>query len=112
MATVSVIYFTGGGHTGKMAEAVHKGVASVPGIKANLIAINGKDIVEGRYNNESVFAQLDASDAIIFGTPTYMGGPAGQFKAFADASAARVVHQRLARQGGIGFLRFQQPQRR
>jgi len=25
-----------------------------------------------------VFAQLDASDAIIFGSPTYMGGPAAQ----------------------------------
>jgi NAD(P)H dehydrogenase (quinone) len=29
---------------------------------------------------------LDASDAIIFGSPTYMGGPAAQFKAFADAT--------------------------
>ena len=89
MATVSTIYFSGSGHTVKMAEAVHRGAASVAGTKANLIAIKGEDIVEGRYKNEAVFAQLDASDAIIFGCPTYMGGPAAQFKALADASAER-----------------------
>jgi NAD(P)H dehydrogenase (quinone) len=89
MSTVSTIYFTGFGHTGKMAEAVNKGVASVAGVKANLIALKGEDIAQGRYANESVMAQIDASDAVIFGSPTYMGGPAAQFKAFADASAER-----------------------
>jgi NAD(P)H dehydrogenase (quinone) len=89
MPTVSVIYFSGGGHTTKLAEAVNKGAASVAGVKTNLIAISGKDIVEGRYKNDDVFAKLDASDAIIFGSPTYMGGPAAQFKAFADATAGK-----------------------
>ena len=88
MATVSIIYYSGGGHTAKLAEAVTKGVASVAGVKANLIAITGNDFEQGRYKNDAVFAQLAASDAIIFGSATYMGGPAGQFKAFADASAA------------------------
>jgi NAD(P)H dehydrogenase (quinone) len=72
-----------------LSEAVTKGAASVPGVKANLVAINGDDITKGRYANEAVFAQLDASDAIIFGSPTYMGGPAAQFKAFADATGDR-----------------------
>ncbi len=89
MPTVSIIYFSGAGHTAKMAEAVTKGAASVAGVNANLIAINGDNIVKGRYQNDAVFAQLDASDAIIFGSPTYMGGPAGQFKNFADATAAK-----------------------
>jgi len=89
MPTVSVIYFSGFGHTAKLAEAVNKGAASVAGVKTNLIAISGEDIVKGRYSNDAVFTQLDASDAIIFGSPTYMGGPAGQFKAFADASSAK-----------------------
>ena len=88
MSTVSVIYFSGFGHNAKMAEAVERGAASVAGVKTNLIAINGDDIVKGRYQNEAVLAQLDASDAIIFGCPTYMGGPAAQFKALADASSA------------------------
>jgi len=89
MSTVSVIYFSGSGHTTKMAEAVHGGAASVAGVKTNLIAINGDDIVKGRYQNEAVLAQLDASDAIIFVSPTYMGGPSAQFKAVADATGAR-----------------------
>jgi NAD(P)H dehydrogenase (quinone) len=89
MPTVSVIYFSGSGHTTKLAEAVQKGAASVAGVKTNLIAINGDDINKGRYANDEVFAKLDASDAIIFGSPTYMGGPAGQFKTFADATAAK-----------------------
>ena len=89
MPTVSVIYFSGTGHTTKLAEAVNKGAASVAGVQTNLIAISGDDIVKGRYTNDAVFAQLDASDAIIFGSPTYMGGPAAQFKAFADACGAK-----------------------
>ena len=86
MTTISIIHFSGSGHTRLMAEAVHAGAASVPDVSAELIAIEGKDIVEGRYKNEAVFAQLAKSDAIVFGTPTYMGGPAAQFKAFADAA--------------------------
>ena len=89
MTTVSTIYFSGTGHTMKLAEAVNKGSASVDGVKTNLIAIRGEDIAKGRYANETVLAQLDASDAIIFGSPTYMGGPAAQFKAFADATGER-----------------------
>lgn len=89
MPTVSVIYFSGSGHTAKLAEAVRDGAASVAGVTTHLIAINGDDIAKGRYHNDDAFARLDASDAIIFGSPTYMGGPAAQFKAFADASAGR-----------------------
>ena len=87
--TVSVIYFSGSGHTTKLAEAVVKGAASVAGTTTHLIAINGDDILKGRYQNEAVLAQLDGSDAIIFGSPTYMGGPAAQFKAFADATGGK-----------------------
>jgi len=89
MPTVSVIYFSGTGHTTKLAEAVQKGAVSVAGVTAHLIAISGDDIVKGRYQNDAVFAKLDASDAIIFGSPTYMGGPAAQFKAFADACGGK-----------------------
>lgn len=53
----------------------------------------GKDIVEGRYQNEADFAQFAKSDAIVLGTPTYMGGPAAQFKAFADAADMVWFHQ-------------------
>ena len=88
-AIVSFLYFSGSGHTQKMAEAAAEGAKSVAGVKVNLIGLSGDDISQGRWTNEKVLAQLDASDAIVFGTPTYMGGPAAQFKAFADATSER-----------------------
>jgi len=87
--TVSIVYFSGSGHTTKLAEAVARGAASVAGTSTRLVPLTGEDIVKGRYENESVLSQLDASDAIVFGSPTYMGGPAAQFKAFADATGGR-----------------------
>ncbi len=103
MPTVSVIYFSGTGHTAKLAEAVHQGAASVAGVSTHLIAINGDDIVKGRYTNDGVFAKLDASDAIIFGSPTYMGGPAAQFKAFADATGGKWYTSAWKDKIGAGF---------
>jgi NAD(P)H dehydrogenase (quinone) len=89
MTTVSIVYHSGSGHTAKMAEAVAKGAGSINDVKVNLLAISGKDIAEGRFKNDALLAQLDASDAVIFGSPTYMGGPSGQFKCFADATGER-----------------------
>jgi len=89
MTTISIVYHSGSGHTTKLAEAVAKGAGAVAETKVNLLSISGKDIVEGRFKNEALMAQLDASDAIIFGSPTYMGGPSGQFKCFADATGER-----------------------
>lgn len=103
MSTVSIIYHSGGGHTAKLAEAVAKGAASVAGVKVNTIVISGKDIVEGRYKNDAILAQLDASDAIIFGSPTYMGGPSGQFKTFADATAGAWFGQKWKDKIASGF---------
>ncbi len=38
---------------------------------------------------DKMWDALDAADAILFGSPTYMGGPAWQFKRFADATGER-----------------------
>lgn len=103
MAIVSIIYFSGAGHTAKLAEAIEKGAASVEGTHTNLISILGEDIVNGRYINEAVIAQLDESDAIIFGAPTYMSGPAAQFKAFADATVGSWSTQKWKDKLAAGF---------
>lgn len=103
MTTVSILHFSGSGHATKLAEAVQKGAASIAGANVNLIAINGDDIAKGRYKNDDVLAQLDASDAIIFGSPTYMGGPAAQFKAFADATGERWFGQKWRDKLAAGF---------
>ena len=85
-AYVSIVYHSGTGHTQKMAEAVQTGAASVENVQTNLIAIEGKDIAEGRWKNDDIMQTLEGSDAIIFGSPTYMGCVSGQMKSFLDAT--------------------------
>lgn len=103
MKTVSILYHSGNGHTQKLAEAVNLGVSSVSGITTNLISIDQNDIINGHYKNEEVFNKLDASDAIIFGSPTYMGNISAQFKAFADASVGRWFQQKWRDKLAAGF---------
>ncbi len=103
MPQVAVIYHSGMGHTAKMAEAVAAGAASVPGTDVRLLAIVGSDITEGRYSNDEIFATLDASDAIIFGSPTYMGMVSGQFKCFADATSGRWFASAWVNKLAAGF---------
>jgi len=81
MTKVAIVYHSGYGHTKKQAEAVHAGAASVTP-EALLIAIDA----EGNLS-EADWAHLGAADAIIFGSPTYMGMVSWQFKKFADASS-------------------------
>jgi NAD(P)H dehydrogenase (quinone) len=82
MAKIGIVYFSGYGHTKKQAEAVHAGAAAVAGATVHMVEI-GKDgtLPDGTWD------ALAAQDAIIFGSPTYMGGPAWQFKKFADESS-------------------------
>lgn len=82
MAKISIVTFSGYGHTSKQAEAVRAGAASVAGTTVDLIDI-GKDgsLPDGGWD------RIAAADAIIYGSPTYMGGPAWQFKKFADDSS-------------------------
>lgn len=103
MTTVTIIYHSGTGHNAKLAEAVAKGAGSVSDVQVNVQSISGKDIFEGRYKNAAVLDQLDASDAIVFGSPTYMGGPSGQFKAFADATAGAWFGQKWKDKIAAGF---------
>jgi len=82
MATIGIVYFSGYGHTKKQAEAVTAGASKVAGVTVLVFAIdkNG-DLPEGSWD------LLAGLDAIIYGSPTYMGGPAWQFKKFADVSS-------------------------
>nr|WP_247287425.1 MULTISPECIES: flavodoxin family protein [unclassified Bradyrhizobium] len=59
--------------------------------------------VSGRFKNESLLETIDGASAVAFGSPTYMGGPAAQFKAFADASSDRWSKQAWANKIAAGF---------
>jgi NAD(P)H dehydrogenase (quinone) len=78
MTQIAIVFHSGYGHTRKVAEAVAAGA----GAGATLIAIDA----EGNLPAGS-WETLAAAQAIVFGSPTYMGGPSWQFKKFADASS-------------------------
>jgi NAD(P)H dehydrogenase (quinone) len=73
---IVVVYFSGYGHTKRMAESVASGA------KADLIAVNQ----EGNIADDD-WAALQAADGIIFGAPTYMGSVPWQYKKFIDATS-------------------------
>jgi len=87
MTTVAIIYHSGMGNTSKIAQAIAEGARSVESVEVKIFPITGEQITEGRWQDESVITELSASDAIIFGAPTYMGMVSGPFKCFADATA-------------------------
>jgi len=73
---IVIVYHSGYGHTKRVAEAVAEGSGGA------LLAIDAEgNLPEGGWE------QLDAADAIVFGSPTYMGSVSWQFKKFADASS-------------------------
>jgi NAD(P)H dehydrogenase (quinone) len=81
MTKVAVVYHSGYGHTKKQAEAVQAG-AIAGDAQVNLIAIDAEGNV-----SEAEWENLHAADAIVFGSPTYMGTVSWQFKKFADATS-------------------------
>jgi multimeric flavodoxin WrbA len=76
MAKVAVVFHSGYGHTLRMAQSVAEGA------DAELVAIDG----DGNVSDDG-WATLNAADAIIMGSPTYMGSVSWQFKKFADATS-------------------------
>ena len=76
MAQVAVVFHSGYGHTQRLAQAVAEGA------NGELIAIDAEgQLPEGGWET------LNAADAIVLGSPTYMGGVSWQFKKFADATS-------------------------
>ena len=72
----AVVYQSGYGHTQRVAQAVAEGAA------ADLITIDADGNISA-----AEWDILNAADAIIFGSPTYMGVVSWQFKKFADATS-------------------------
>ena len=103
MAKVAVIYFTKTDVTGQLAQAVMSGLQEngVDDILEH--KIDGKEIIDGRFINPALFESLKTCDAIIMGSPTYMGGVSAQFKSFADASSDFWSDQYWSNKIAAGF---------
>jgi len=92
MSKIVTVYHSGYGHTKRMAEAVAAGAG------AQLIAIDAEgNLPAGGWE------ALQAADAIILGSPTYMGSVSWQFKKFADASSKQWFTQQWKDKLFAGF---------
>lgn len=86
MVKLAVIFHSVTGTTRQLASSVVAGASSVEGIEVIKVEILGADIIEGRFKNSALLEKLTDVDAMVFGSPTFMGCVSAQFKAFADAT--------------------------
>src|SRR5213080_1255287 len=94
MSSIAVVCHSGYGHTKALAEAVAKGAEGVPGAHVSLIEVGEAQARE---------AELDAADAVIFGSPTYMGGVSAEFAKFEDWTVKRWMDGRWRDKLAAGF---------
>jgi len=82
MSEILVVSHSGYGHTQRVAQAVADGAG------ARLLSIDADgNLPDGGWQ------ALDDADAIIMGSPTYMGSVSWQFKKFADQSSKKWFNQ-------------------
>ena len=84
MSAVNVVvaYHSGYGHTEVLAKEVAEGARQAG---AEVATVHVKEL------SEADWAALDAADAIVFGSPTYMGSPSAVFQGFAEATSRRMM---------------------
>ena len=94
MRNVAVVYHSGYGHTKSLADAVAKGAQAVPDTTVALIPVAEAEARE---------SELDRADAIIFGSPTYMGGVSADFAKFKDWTSKRWMDGAWRNKLAAGF---------
>ena len=112
---VLIAYYSLYGHVAAMAQAVAEGVHQVPGMTATLRRVPETlpdEVIAKMGGTEAQKAQshvpvctleeLEAADAIVFGTPTRFGNMCGQLRQFLDATGS--IWQRgglVGKPGGV-----------
>jgi multimeric flavodoxin WrbA len=91
---IAIVYHSGYGHTAALAKAVERGAQSLSGAEVKMISLAEGDVPWG---------ELEAADAIIFGTPTYMGSVSAPFKKFMDESSKVWFEGKWADKLAAGF---------
>jgi multimeric flavodoxin WrbA len=92
---IAVVFTSGFGHTARLAEAVRAGAASADGAIVHLL--DAADL------SDSDWTILDESDAMIWGSPTYMGDVSASFRTFAEATSGRWMEGRWRDKLAAGF---------
>lgn len=93
--SIVIAFHSGYGHTAAVAHAVRDGVERIQGARAVLL-----DVTELA---ERDWAEMAGADAIIFGSPTYMGAVSGPFKTFMDRTSSLWQQRRWQDKLAAGF---------
>ncbi|MFF2553685.1 flavodoxin family protein [Nocardia sp. NPDC058058] len=92
--SVVVAYHSGWGHTEVLAAAVADG-ARTTGARTRVVPVDRI--------TESDWSALDEADAIVFGSPTYLGDVSAGFRTFAEATSRRCSEGRWRDKVAAGF---------
>lgn len=94
MKKIGIIYHSSFGHTKRVADILFEALQEEANIKTTI------------FTTEEAIANLDEFNdytTLIFGSPTYMGGPSAQFKAFADATSKKWMNFEWKNKLAAGF---------
>ncbi len=97
MSKVAIVYHTGYGHTAVLAEAVAAGVAAAGGTPQII------KLESATQDFASSIEAVSAADAVIFGSPTYMGDVSVPMRAFMEASSGVYMKQGWRDKLAAGF---------
>jgi multimeric flavodoxin WrbA len=87
MIRITILYYSNfRGQTEKLAEAIERGAKRVPDTDVTILRVE---------EAEQHWHRLHDSDAIIFGSPTYIGSVAARFKQFIELLSGDVWLNRL-----------------
>jgi NAD(P)H dehydrogenase (quinone) len=91
---IVIAHHSGFGHTATLAAAVAAGARS-GGARVDTVRVDQLTAAD--------WETLDIADAIIFGTPTYMGNVSAAFQAFTEQTGRRCMQGSWADKIGAGF---------
>jgi NAD(P)H dehydrogenase (quinone) len=121
--SVAIVFHSAYGHTGRLAEAVSAGVAAVKRATVHSIPLPDPRHRQGAGRNgftavdngtppptiidaitDEQWSLLDRADAIIFGSPTYMGDVSAVFRLFAEQTSRRMQTGAWRNKLAAGFV--------
>jgi multimeric flavodoxin WrbA len=83
--SIVIAYFSGSGHTKRLAEFIQEGALSIDDITVEFVNVENISSIN--------WEMLHSADAIVFGSPTHMGSVSGAFKTFMDKSSDFWIEQ-------------------
>ncbi|MEX0876701.1 MAG: flavodoxin family protein [Phycisphaerales bacterium] len=81
MIRIVIVYHSVMGHTEAIARSIQAGAASVEGVEAVMVSVEQLGEPD---DDQGGWTLLTDADALVFGSPTFMGTVSAPFKAFMD----------------------------